>query len=269
MNDLTRRDVLRAGTLGAASLAVPSLFALQGAKPPLRLGIQSYSLRGFDRDGALDRTKQLGLKLWEAYPAHIPQTQDPKAIDEIRAALAARGIKLVAWGVQGFSGDEAACKATFDFALSLGIEVLSADPTPEAMPILSQLCKDTGIKIAIHNHGPGARYDKVASVIKALDGTHENVGACIDTGHALRSHEDPVAWAKALRGRVHNTHLKDVKDATRFTVLGQGDLRLKPFLDELRAQDYKGPLDLEYEENPADPMADLRACVAAVRNAGF
>ncbi len=267
MTDLTRRELLQAGALGAATLAVPSVFALQGAREPFRLGIQSYSLRGFDRNGALDRTKELGLKFWEAFPAHIPQTDDAKALDEIRAALAARGVRLIAWGVQGFGGDEAANRRTFAFAQALGIEILAADPAPEAMPILSRLCKETGIKIAIHNHGPGARFDKLESVVKALEGTHEGVGACIDTGHTLRSKEDPVDWAKALRGRVHLVHLKDVKDATQFKILGQGDLRLKPFLGELRTQGFKGPLNLEYEENPDNPMADIRACLISLRAA--
>ena len=39
------------------------------------------------------------------------------------------------------------------------------------------------------------------------------IGCCIDTGHFLRSREDPVDAAEAFAGRTYGVHLKDVKDA--------------------------------------------------------
>jgi sugar phosphate isomerase/epimerase len=62
-------------------------------------------------------------------------------------------------------------------------------------------------------------------------------------------------------------HLKDVKDKTRFTILGQGDLRVADFLRELLRFGYSQPISLEHEENPQNPMADLRACLEAARSA--
>ena len=81
--DLTRRELLTAGLAAAGALALhtrvnaaPS--AAEGPYGPFKMGLQSYSLRGYmvkgkpDVEKALAITKDLGLHYWEAYPAHIP-----------------------------------------------------------------------------------------------------------------------------------------------------------------------------------------------------
>jgi len=66
---------------------------------------------------------------------------------------------------------------------------------------------------------------------------------------------------------VFGVHLKDVKDAKTFTLLGEGDLRTADLLRELAKRKYNYCLALEYEENPQAPMDDIRACLAAARKA--
>jgi sugar phosphate isomerase/epimerase len=61
--------------------------------------------------------------------------------------------------------------------------------------------------------------------------------------------------------------LKDVKNATEFTVLGKGDLRTADLLKALAKQNYSYCLALEYEENPKDPIDDIRACLSAIEAA--
>jgi sugar phosphate isomerase/epimerase len=147
----------------------------------------------------------------------------------------------------------------------MGMESISADPAPESFAQLEKLVREFRIPIAIHNHGPGSRYDKLESVLKAVEGRDPLIGVCVDTGHALRSKEDPVEWVKALALRVHGMHLKDVKDATKFTVLGRGDLRLDSLFHVLSEMKFKPVISLEYEESPADPVPDIRECLEAAR----
>lgn len=262
--------IVKGGALGA-TLLVPgtvrsAMAALQGGPyGSFKMGIQSYSLRGYDLDTALAKTQELGLKYWEAFQAHVGQTSDPAALKPVLDKIKKAGIQLKVWGVQGFNGDEVACRKIFEFGKMAGLDTISADPSPDAMPILDRLTKEFGINIAIHNHGPGARFDKLESVLKAVEGTNDRVGACIDTGHTLRSGEDPVEWVKQLGKRVHVLHLKDVKDRTQWKILGQGDLRLKDLFSELKRLKFNGYLDLEYEEKPENPMDDIKECLAAVR----
>lgn len=272
---LSRRDLLggmAALTGGATLFGLLSEAEAQGKSPygPFKMGIQSYSLRAFNVDDALKHTQTLGLKYWEAYggaKGHVPLTTDPAQVSAMRAKLKAAGIKLEAHGVSGFGKDAAANRQIFAAAKMLGIKTLSADPAPEAYSQLDELVEEFGINIAIHNHGPGHRYDKLDSVVKAVEGRHKRFGVCVDTGHFLRSRENPVEVIQVLGKRVHGVHLKDVKDAKVFTVLGQGDLDVVGTLRALKELKFKGVMALEYEENPQNPMAEIEECLAAVREA--
>src|SRR5689334_19360871 len=91
---ITRRQLLAAGAAGAALLTAPTLARADRKSDlaryaPFLMGIQSYSLRGFGLDDALEKTKALGLHYWEAFQAHIPRTEDPTKIKETLAKLAA------------------------------------------------------------------------------------------------------------------------------------------------------------------------------------
>ncbi|HEU4752093.1 MAG TPA: sugar phosphate isomerase/epimerase, partial [Armatimonadota bacterium] len=194
---LTRRELLRNAAVGAAGLAaVPAAAWAQQQRPrpygPFRMGIQSYSLRGYKLDEALDKTQQLGLHFWEAFAAHVPLTTDAAQITELKNKLQAHRIRLVAHGVSAFGPDEAANRKIFDAAKALGVTTLSADPSPDSFDNLEKLVEEYQINIAIHNHGPGARYDKLQQVVDAVKGRNKRIGACADLGHFLRSGEDPV-----------------------------------------------------------------------------
>ncbi len=272
---ITRRSFLRSSAVAlaagcATAAASGNEIDDKGGYAPFSMGIQSYSLRSYNLDEALANTKRLGLHFWEAIHAHIPETNDPAKIKELLAKLRAADITLSAWGVQGFSADEGKARATFEFARLMGFKVISADPTPDSLPVLDKLLeeyKKSNIVIAIHNHGPGARYDKISSVSAALNGHHPRLGACVDTGHFLRSGEDPVEAVKTFGARTYDVHLKDVKGKTQFTELGYGDLRTVDLLKELLKLKYNGILALEYEEHEKDPLQYIDICLASTRDA--
>jgi len=274
MSDITRftrRELLRRSALGAGLAAVPSLLqAAQADAPygPFKLGLQSYSLRGYKSlDAALEQSKALGVHYWEAYAAHVPLTTDPAQVATILGKLKAADVKLMAHGVTGFGADAAANRRVFECAKALGIRTISADPTPQSFDNLETLVDEFKINIGIHNHGPGARYDKLQQVVDAVKGRHKRIGACADLGHFLRSNENPVKVIETLGERVHGVHLKDVKGGTQFTILGQGDMDLVGVLKALRTLKYNEVLALEYEEHPEDPIADIRQCLDAVKTA--
>jgi inosose dehydratase len=91
------------------------------------------------------------------------------------------------------------------------------------------------------------------------------IGCCVDTGHFLRSKEDPVRAVEVFDKRVYGVHLKDVKDTNTFTILGKGDLRLADLLKALAKRKYSYCLALEYEENETNPIADIKACIEAAK----
>jgi sugar phosphate isomerase/epimerase len=231
------------------------------------MGIQSYSLRGLTRENrpdlhaALAATKDLGLHYWESYTDHVPSNA-AAALGRILRELALAEVSLTGYGVVRFAGDAKANRAMFEFAKSMGIEYLSADPDPAVLDELDKLVETYGIAIGIHNHGPGHRYAKIETISNAIKDHHPKIGCCIDTGHFLRSREDPVRAVEVFGTRVYGVHLKDVKDAESFTILGRGDLRTVDFLKALAKNKYRYCLAIEYEEHPDNPIEDIKACLA-------
>lgn len=271
---VTRRAFLKTGALAGAALCAgaPLLRAADSKSDPYRgfkMGIQSYTLRDFDVDKALEISKNLGLHYWESYPKHVPIGSVPKYVAEQKEKLAASGVKMIAFGVVDFDTNETKAREVFDFAKAIGIESVSANPNKDegTFKLLDKLVEEYGVNIAIHNHGPGAKYDKIDDVVKWVKDHHARIGACVDTGHYLRSKESPVEALERLKDRIYGVHLKDVKDAKVFKILGEGDLDVLGCLKVLKKINYKYCLALEYEENPQNPVPDIEICLKNVRKA--
>lgn len=233
-----------------------------------RMGIQSYSLRGMKVDQALANIEQLGLTSVEMFEAHFSTKSTPEEIDSLLKRTRERGIQVLAHGVNRFTKDHEANRKLFEFAARAGIRNLTADPSEDAFDSLDKLCAEYPVRIAIHNHGPGARYDKVADVLNAVKGRNPSIGACADLGHYIRSAEDPVRVITLLKGRLFGIHLKDFAEQqakTKGVILGQGHLNVEAVFRALKQVEFPadGCLALEYEENPQNPLDEIRACLAA------
>ena len=268
---LTRRQALAAGLAAAGALALGQApgraRAADGASGygPFRVGIQSYSLRGYDTHEALHKSEDLGLHFWESFPKHFPP--DPAKAAEYRSEAKEHGVTVVGYGVIAFTKDHEANRKAFEFGKAMGVEYLSAAPSEDSFDSLDKLVEEYGIAVGIHNHGPGDHFAKIDTIAAAIKDHHEKIGCCIDTGHFLRSKEDPVRAAEVFGKRIYGVHLKDVKNTDTFTILGKGDLRLVEFLKTLAKLGYKHNLALEYEEHESDPITDIQACLSALKKA--
>lgn len=260
-------------TAAAGSLWLPHLSRAKAAAPAERyggflMGMQSYTFRGFKLEQALQHIHDLGLSAVELFDAHFPSKSSPEELKERKALLDRLGIRALSHGVNPFTKDHAANRRWFEFAKAVGLKNLTADPTEDAFDSLDKLVAEFDIRIAIHNHGPGARYDKVSDVLNAIKGRHPHIGACADLGHYIRSAEDPVRVIHLLEGRLFGVHLKDFADQkaqTKGVILGRGHLDVAGVFKALRKVQLPADacLALEYEEKPENPLEDVRECLAA------
>jgi inosose dehydratase len=279
--DWTRRRVLAAGCAavgamtmgGAATAAGPSSDEKEGPYGPFKMGLQSYSLRGYksagrpDAQKALAVTQELGIHYWESYPDHIPMMGAAEELAGRRRLLKEAEVTLIGYGVVHLGKNEVLNRKYFDFARNMGLKYFSASPEPDSFDLLDKLVEEYGVAVGIHNHGPGDRFAKIETIEKAIKDHHPKIGCCVDTGHFLRSREDPVRAVEVFGKRVYGVHLKDVKDANTFTILGKGDLRTVDLLKALLRNNYEYCLAIEYEEKPEDPVEDIKACLAETRKA--
>jgi sugar phosphate isomerase/epimerase len=271
---------LAAGASAAALIGVSRsrvLFASDAAAKspkPLALGLQSYTLRAFKVDRAIELAKELGFAQIEFTRVHANADTPPDQIDEIKRLMAGAGLRISAQGVNQFTKNHAANRKVFELAKRLGNRNISADPSEDSFDSLEKLVNEYDVRIAIHNHGPGpaSRYDKIADVLKAIKGRDPRIGACADLGHYIRSAEDPVKAIRLLGDRLYGVHLKDFaepkKDA-KGVILGRGQLDVIAVYKALMQVNFPadGALSLEYEENKDNPIADVKACIVVAREA--
>jgi len=277
-----QRVVSRRRFLGAAGGALAGGLAGWTARPGILraaddaklyggypMGIQSYTLRAYALDTALEIIhEELGLHFVELAGKHLPVTANDDQIRKAQDKCSALAIKVAGHGVNNFSKDHDENRRVFEFAKRFGVHTISADPSEDAFESLDKLAVEYDIRIAIHNHGPGARYNKVADVLTAIKGHHPYIGACADLGHYIRSGEDPVRVIHLLAGRLYGVHLKDYaepKADARGVILGRGRLDVPAVFLALKKVEFpaNGCLSLEYEENANDPIADVKQCLAA------
>jgi inosose dehydratase len=271
MSSLTRRHFIAATSATLATVPLLTSAArgttFQAAKRRINLGIQLYSLREYSVGDALKHAKDIGFTHVEFYSKLLPLDSTPQQIAAIKKQVADLGLTISAHGVNHFSKDAAANRKWFELAKAVNIPCISADPDPDSFESLNDLVKEFDIRIAIHNHGPKHRYNKAIDVLHAIEKHDPRIGACADLGHYIRSGEKPTEVIRLLKGRLYGIHLKDfaeMQDKTKGVILGKGHLDCEAVVDALLAVDFpaNGAFSLEYEENPKDPIAEIKECFA-------
>lgn len=281
MRGMSRRAwLLAAGAAaGATWFDAPRLLRAARLADPndpyggLPMGVQSYSLRKFNTHEVVRHLQGMGIHYVEFFSKHLSPTASDEEIEQVKKLVGEAGITISAHGVNGFSRNHEANRQLFEFARRAGIRTLTANPQPDSFDSLERLVAEFNIRIAIHNHGPGALYDSIASVERAVKGRHPLIGACVDTGHFIRSGEDPVEAVLRLGSRVYGVHVKDDMyrgdKRSHNVILGRANLDVVGLFRALRKIKFPadGALSLEYEANPDNPIDDMKQCLAVVRDA--
>lgn len=236
------------------------------------IGVQSFTYRGFDVPAICDELSNTEVSAIELCDVHIEPRADAEAIERVKDRLADAGLDVCGYGVVSFEdNDEGQIRATFELVDRLGGDYCSLEFPPDDPAIrktLLSVAAEFNLDLAIHNHGPDATYstvDEVASVLDEVD--DPRLGACVDTGHFLRSGEEPGDVIPRLGDRVLALHLKDFVDEETEAIPGAGRLDVAELLDLLDAEtSFEQPLVIEYEADPKDPTPAVKQAVAAVRD---
>lgn len=236
------------------------------------VGVQSYSLRKFDLPEAVRHMQGLGVHYVEFFSGHLPLDVSPEQLAETKQLLQRAAITMSSHGVNRFSSDHAGNRKVFDFARRAGLKNITANPEPDSFDSLDKLVAEFDIRVCIHNHGPGALYDKIEDVVNAVKDHDPRIGACVDTGHFIRSKEDPVEAIRRLGPRVFALHIKDEASREKQShnvVIGKGFLDVVTLFKTLRQIEFPadGSISLEYEANPDNPIDDMQQCLAVAKEA--
>jgi len=275
---LTRRSVLKAAALGAATSAIGPLNSL--AIPDddddkqfhgLRVGAASYSLRSFPLDQALQDIKRLGVHYLSLKEVHLPLTSTPEQRQQARQQAESLGLKITSCGVIYLTNDEAQMRQAFDYVRDLGAQIAVIGVSRDLLPLLNKVIAGYELRAAIHNHGPNdKRFPSPLEVYEAIQGLDKKIGVCMDIGHTFRMHEDLVADVKKTRDRLYSMHFKDLEsdhvDAKGVPV-GTGVMPIIPLLRELLHSGYREEVQLEYEVEAKDPLPGMAESFGFMRGA--
>lgn len=262
-----------------AAEPIPATYRIGG----WAIGCQAYSFNRYSVMEAIQKTADAGGKIIEFFPgqkigldatdARLDANTSDAAITQIKDALAKRGLLAVSFGVVGLPNNETESRKVFEFAKKMGIRTIVTEPGEDAMDLIERLVKEYDIRVAIHNHPRQANNPNykvwdpnyVLSLVKSRD---KRIGACADTGHWVRSGIKPVDALRILRGRVLESHLKDLHEFSpggHDVPFGAGVSDIRGILNELRAQNFDGNLSIEYEYNWESSVPEIAQSIGFVR----
>lgn len=266
----TAMAVMAAGGAPAAEEPQPGTGGVRrpAAKRPFELGLASYTLRKFPLDQTLAMTRRVGLKYICLKSFHLPLEASPEEIAAAAAKVKAAGIVLYGCGVVSM-GKPAEVDQAFDYAKAAGMKTIVASPKPELLPLVDKKVRESGIQVAIHNHGPGDKtYPTPQSIYEKVCELDKRIGICMDVGHTLRIGADPVESARKYADRLFDVHIKDVSAASpkgQTVEVGRGIIDIPDFLRALVETKYSGIVSFEHEKDEDDPLAGLAESIGYVR----
>ncbi|MDX1952823.1 MAG: sugar phosphate isomerase/epimerase [Verrucomicrobiota bacterium] len=262
-----------------AEVEIPDSHKIAG----FALGCQAYTFHRFSAFEAIEKTAAAGARVIEFYPGQILSREEPnlkvhhssgeEVVEKLRMKLRKHDLIAVNYGVVGLPNDEAECRAVFTFAKKLGMRGVTSEAKPEALDLIEKLCKEFDLTMSIHNHprrpnDPGYRYWDPEYILSLVKDRDRRLGACADTGHFARSGIKPVDALKILEGRVLSSHLKDLHEfgpGGHDAPYGTGTSDIPGILEELKRQNFKGHIAIEYEYNLEHSVPDVAQCVGFVR----
>jgi len=271
----SRREFLTLTGAGLMATSLPGgLSAMAGSlstdlsKFGFDLGIASYTFRKFSLEDTLAMTKRLGITRIGFKSFHLPLDASDELIASTVAKCNEAGINLYGGGVIYMKTKEEVDNA-FEYAKKAKMKMIIGVPNHELLSYTEGKVKKYGIKLAIHNHGPGDDlYPSAESAFTLIKGMDAGMGLCIDIGHTKRINRDPERDLVDYFDRVFDIHIKDVTAASKegSTVeVGRGVIDIPSFLKTVIKKNYSATLAFEYEKDADDPFPGLSESVGYVR----
>jgi sugar phosphate isomerase/epimerase len=273
LRGLSRRRFFEASlaVAGAAVLSGPA----EGAAAPqpkrkavLKLGLASYTFRKFDLDKTLAMTRRVGLDYICLKSFHLPLDSKPDQIAAVAAKAKQAGLTLYSGGVINLQ-KQAEIDQAFDYAKAAGMTLIIGAPIAATLPAVDKKIRESGIAVAIHNHGPGDRnFPTPQSVYEKVKDFDPRLGLCIDIGHTVRYGVDLLDATRKCADRLLDVHIKDVTAADpkgQGVQVGRGVIDIPAFLRTLLEIKYPGVVSFEYEEQADDPLPGLAESVGYTR----
>ncbi len=265
-----RRDFLKlagAGAVAAGTFSFPAK-ADNGSeseknrtgKQLYTVGMAGYSFYKLSFEKAIGIMNRVNVKSMSLKDNFLSLDSDEETIKNVMGSFRQAGINVYAAGVITMSKESEVLRA-FNYVKTAGISMIVGSPSPELLPIVEKKVRETGIRVAIHNHGPDNQaFITATDIWEKIKDLDKGIGICMDIGHTTRAGHDPVVDLKKYYTRIYDVHIKDVtaarKDGTTIE-MGRGIIDIPAFVSALKKVGYTGMCSLEFEKDMDDPLAGI------------
>lgn len=224
------------------------------------IGVAGYTYRQFNLDQTLEQLKRADVHFLSIKDFWLPMDATKEQMDTLKAKCQAAGVDPYILGPIYMSSKEQADLA-FDYVARFGHKMFIGVPSYDMVEYVAAKVKETGIKVAIHTHGPDSDlFPNIAKVAEVVKDSTIGIGCCMDLGHCVRLGNDIIADIHTYRNWIYDIHMKDETEASRNGQtydMGRGVMNYRPIIKALREIGYTGKVSLEYESNSYDPTPSV------------
>lgn len=233
-----------------------------------KIGVAGYTYRSYDIDQTLAFLKSMEVKYFSVKDWWLPLDSTKEQMDAFKAKCREAGVNPYILGPI-YMRSEADVDRAFAYAERYGSDVFIGVPTYELTDYMIKKVKETGIKVAIHTHGPdGQPFPNIQKVVEIYKDPSLGIGCCMDLGHSVRMGEDIVKDIKKYKAWIYDIHIKDESAASKegqTWEMGRGVMDFRPIVKVLRQIKYKGVVSLEFEKNGNNPHPGVAESIGYLR----
>ena len=234
----------------------------------IKLGAAGYSYLFYDIEQTLQFLQNMGVHYLSVKDKWLPldaSEEDMAIFKDLCAKYEVEGYTL---GPIYMRNEEQVDQA-FAYTQRYGAKWFIGVPNYELLDYTIAKVKETGIKVAIHTHGPdGAAFPDIRTIVEKVGDVNLGIGCCMDLGHTFRSGYDVVADILEYKDWIMDVHIKDETAPTKegqTWECGRGQMDLVGIIKAFRQIGYQGVLSMEYEKNRRDPQPGVAESIGYLR----
>jgi sugar phosphate isomerase/epimerase len=158
----------------------------------------------------------------------------------------------------------------FEMARALGAEIITASTTLDVAKRIVPFAEKHNMVVAMHGHSQVEKPNEFSSpeTFAAAMKMSKLFKVNLDIGHFTAANFDAVSYIRQHHADITNLHIKDrKKNQGDNTPWGEGDTPIKEVLQVLKKERWPIRAYIEYEYKGADPIEDVKKCVAFAKAA--
>ena len=223
-----------------------------------KLGVAGYTFRKFSIDQTLESLRKLDIKYLSIKDFWLPLDATAEEMAAFRDKCASYGVDPYILGPIYMSTPEQVEEA-FAYVQRFGIGMFIGVPSYDVLDLVVTKVRETGIKVAIHTHGPDLpdMFPDIRDIVEKVGNPNLGIGCCMDLAHSFRYGQDPARDIRKYADWIWDIHIKDATLPSKAGVakeMGRGGMDIPAIVKMLKRIGYKGVISIEYEGDEDNPL---------------